>query len=100
MMLFELINASISFQNYINHALREFIDFFVIIYLNDILVFSANLHDHIKHVRLILKRLIKYKLYAKLEKCRFHLKEVNYLDYLIDSTELRMKLEKIKTIMK
>ncbi len=99
-MLFELINASTSFQNYINHVFKNYVNVFLIIYLNDILIFFNNLKEHIKHVRLILKKLIKYKLYAKLEKCRFHLEEVNYLNYLIKSQKIRMKLERIKTILK
>jgi hypothetical protein len=48
---------------------------------------------------MILKKLIKYKLYANLEKCRFHLEEVNYLKYLVEFFEIRMKLDRIKTIL-
>jgi hypothetical protein len=98
-MFFELINASTLFQNYINHVFKNYVNVFLIIYLNDILIFSNNLKEHIEHVRLVLKKLIKYKLYAKLEKCRFHLEEVNYLSYLIESQSIRMKLERIKTIL-
>jgi hypothetical protein len=99
-MFFELINASTSFQIYINYVFREYIKVFLIIYLNDIFIFSNNIKDYIKHIKLILKKLIKYKLYAKLEKCRFHLKEVNYLNYLIELFEIRIKHARIKTILK
>jgi hypothetical protein len=98
-MLFELINASTSFQNYINHVFKNYVNVFFIICLNDILICSNNLKEHIEHMRLILKKLIKYKLYAKLEKCRFHFEKVNYLSYLIESQNIRMKFERIKTIL-
>jgi hypothetical protein len=100
MMFFELINASTSFQNCINHVFKNYVNVFLIIYLDDILIFFNNSKEHIKHVRLVLKKLIKYKLYAKLEKCRFHLEEANYLSYLIESQKVRMKLQRIKTILK
>jgi hypothetical protein len=99
-MFFELINALTLFENYINYVFKEYKNVCLIIYLNNILIFLNNIKDHIKHVKLILKKFIKYKLYAKLEKCRFHLKEVNYLSYLIKSFEIWIKLARIKAILK
>ncbi len=78
-MSFELANAFVTFQNYINFALRKFLNVFVIIYLNDILIYSQNEKEHTNHVRFVLKRLRKYKLFAKLSKCDFDLKEIDYL---------------------
>jgi hypothetical protein len=74
-MSFELANASITFQSYINFALKEFLNIFVIIYLNDILIYFQNEEEHTNHVRFVLKRLRKYKLFAKLNKCDFDLKK-------------------------
>ena len=58
-MLFELINAFAIFQKIINDTLREYLDVFVIIYLNDILIYSKTLKKHIKHIQKVLTCLIK-----------------------------------------
>jgi hypothetical protein len=97
-MLFELINASASFQAYINMTLREFIDIFVIVYLDDILIFFKNQVDYVKHVRLILEKLRLYRLFCALHKCKFDMRKIDYLRYMIDSLRLRMNLARIVTI--
>ena len=70
-MLFELKNVFIIFQQLINNILREYLDNFVIIYLNNILIYSENLETHCKHVCKILKKLKKRALYVKQLKNRF-----------------------------
>ncbi len=70
-MSFKFANAFVTFQSYINFALRKFLNVFVIIYLNNILIYSQNEEKHINHVRFMLKRLRKYKFFAKLNKCDF-----------------------------
>ena len=67
-MSFELINALTTFQTYINNVLREHLDVFVIVYLNNILVYSKNEADHKVHVRKILEVLKKADLQIKSEK--------------------------------
>jgi hypothetical protein len=54
-MSFEFANAFVTFQSYINFVLKEFLNVFVIIYLNDILIYSQNEEEHMNHVRLVLK---------------------------------------------
>ena len=71
-MLFELINASIMFQTYINNVLREHLNMFVIVYLDNILIYLKNEKDHKKHVRQILSALKKADLRIILEKSQFH----------------------------
>ena len=71
-MSFRLINAPATFQTYINNVLREHLDVFVIIYLDDILVYSKNEADHKVHVRKILEALRKADLQIKSEKSQFH----------------------------
>ena len=66
--LFRLINASIIFQTYMNNILREHLNVFIIIYLNNILVYSKNKKDHKKHIRQILNTLKKANLRIILEK--------------------------------
>ncbi len=68
-MLFDLINASVIFQTYINKILTKLLNNFCIVYLNDILIFFVKKTDHVNHVKQILKRLRKFKLYASLKKC-------------------------------
>ena len=71
-MLFKLINTSAMFQTYINNILREHLNMFVIIYLDNILVYSKNEKDHKKHVKQILNTLKKADLRIVLEKSQFY----------------------------
>ncbi len=99
-MSFELANASATFQSYINFALRKFLDVFVVIYLNDILIYSQNEEKHTNHVRFVLKRFRKYKLFAKLSKCDFDLKEVDYLRFIVKVNDIRMNFARIAIVKK
>jgi hypothetical protein len=97
---FEFANAFVTFQNYINFALKKFLNVFVIIYLNDILIYSQNEEKHTNHVRFVLKRFRKYKLFAKLSKCDFDLKEVDYLKFIVEINDIQMNLAKIAIVKK
>ncbi len=99
-MSFEFANASATFQSYINFALRKFLDVFVVVYLNDILIYSQNEKEHTNHVRLVLKRLRKYKLFAKLSKCDFDLEEVDYLKFIVRVNDIRMNSARIAIVKK
>jgi Reverse transcriptase (RNA-dependent DNA polymerase) len=82
-MPFSLINASMTFQSYINEALRGYLDIFYIIYLDDIMVYSERVEDYKEHVRKVLERLRQYSLYIKLSKCLFSVEELEFLSYII-----------------
>ena len=97
-MLFELINASATFQTYINNVLKEHLNIFVIVYLNNILVYSKNKKDHKKHVRQILNTLKKVNLRVISEKSQFHQIEIEFLSYIITDHEIKINSEKIKVI--
>ena len=71
-MPFRLTNALASMQRLMNDALHEYLDIFVIVYLDDILVYLTSEEEHIKHVRLVLDKLKEYSLLLKLEKCEFY----------------------------
>jgi mevalonate kinase len=94
-MSFELANAFVTFQSYINFALRKFLNVFVIIYLNNILIYSQNKEKHTNHVQFVLKRFRKYKLFAKLSKCEFDLKKIDYLKFIVEINDICMNLAKI-----
>ena len=71
-MSFKLINASVIFQIYINNILRKYLNIFVVIYLNNILVYSKNEKNHKKHIRQVLNALKKVDLRIVLEKSQFY----------------------------
>ncbi len=99
-MSFEFANAFVTFQNYINFALKEFLNDFVIIYLNDILIYSQNKEKHTNYVRFVLKRLRKYKFFAKLSKSDFDLKEVDYLKFIVKINDIRINFAKNAIVKK
>jgi hypothetical protein len=78
-----------------NDIFWDFLDDFVVCYLDDILIFSKNEKDHKKHIRMVLQKLRD----AKLEKCVFHQPQVELLGYIISGEGLSMDPKKIQTIM-
>ena len=84
-MPFGLTNAPNTFTRLINHALSAFIGKFVVVYFDDILVYSKSLDEHIEHLRCVLPVLRKEKLYANLKTCSFCLDKVVFLGYLVSS---------------
>lgn len=81
--LFGLTNAPAVFQNLVNDVLRDFLDRFVFVYLDDILIFSKNLEEHRVHVQAVLQWLLEKKLFVKTEKCEFHSPSVSFLGYIL-----------------
>ena len=98
-MLFELINASATFQKLINHVLYDHLDEFVIAYLDDILIFFKTEKKHEKHIKKVLKKFQEKKLYLKSEKCEFHKQQVKYLEHIVTTEKLEMNSEKIKAVI-
>lgn len=97
-MPFGLTNAPASFQSLINNVLREHLDRFVIVYLDDILVYSDTLEDHIDHVSKVLELLEKHKLFVKGEKCVFHANKVEFLGYEISTQGIYMDSSKVASL--
>ncbi len=83
-MPFGLTNTPATFQGYINKILAEKFDVFVIVYLDDILIYTENEgEEHVQAVRWVLDPLRKYSLYVKLKKCRFYQDEMRFLGYIV-----------------
>ena len=82
-----------------NDIFQDMLDDCVIVYLDDILVYSDNLEVHQKHVREVLRRLQHHGLYAKVPKCTFHTDSVEYLGYILFPSSLQMVEDKIKVIL-
>jgi chemotaxis protein CheY-P-specific phosphatase CheC len=97
-MPFGLTNAPASFQAYANDAIREYLDLFAIVYLDDILIYSDTLEEHIQHVRMVLKKLQAHGLFVKLEKCQFHVQKISFLGFIISPDGISMDPERVSTI--
>jgi hypothetical protein len=78
-MPFGLKNAPATFVRLMDEVLHEYLDTFIIVYLDDIVVYSKTLHEHLQHLELVFKRLRQHKLYAKLEKCQFMQRRIKFL---------------------
>ncbi|KAJ1040701.1 hypothetical protein NDA10_002716 [Ustilago hordei] len=97
-MPFGLANAPAHFQSFINDIFRDIIGIYVVVYLDDFLIFSDTGEAHVKHVTEILTRLRSNRLFAKLSKCEFHTKTVEFLGYIIKPTGIEMDPEKVRTV--
>ncbi len=95
---FGLTNAPAVFQALINDVLRDMVNRFVFVYLDDILIFSPSLQVHTQHVRQVLQRLLENQLYAKAEKCVFHAKSVSFLGHIISAEGIKADLAKVRAI--
>ena len=90
-MAFSLTNVSGSFQGYVNKILAEKLDIFVIVYLDDILIYTKDPRKgHVKAVWWILEVLRKYNLYINLKKCRFYQSEVRFLSFVVSTNGIRI----------
>ena len=98
-MLFGLTNTPVSFQRYINKMLAEKLDIFVIVYLDDIPIYTENEEaSHVTAVQWVLEQLKKFSLYANLKKCRFHQDEARFFGYVVSLKGIRMEDKQIKVV--
>ncbi len=97
-MLFELKNTPVTFQRLINDMLREYLDDFAITYLNDILIYSDDLEMHCSHVHKVLRKLNKRALYVKKSKSKFEAKKIEFLDYIIQSEQIKKNSKKMNAV--
>ncbi|KAI3704088.1 hypothetical protein L1987_74301 [Smallanthus sonchifolius] len=97
-MPFGLTNAPAVFMDLMNRVCKPYLDKFVIIFIDDILIYSKMKAKHEQHLRLILELLKKEQLYAKLSKCEFWLKEVQFLGYIVNDKGIHVDPTKIEAV--
>ena len=98
-MPFGLTNALASMQELVNDTLREFLDVFVVAYLDDIIVYTTStLEEHVQHVKQVFSKLESRNLKVSIDKCEFYKKEVKFLRFIIGVNGVRIDLEKVHSI--
>ena len=96
---FGLKNAPAEFARYMNNVLRPFLNDFVVVYFDDIIIFSKDEEEHWEHVKRVLKRLQEEKVNLKITKCEFKVTETEFLGHVINGSTMKMQQEKVKAIL-
>ncbi|GKC97215.1 putative reverse transcriptase domain-containing protein [Tanacetum coccineum] len=97
-MPFGLTNAPAIFMDFMNRVCRPYLDKFVIVFIDNNLIYSKTQEGHVEHLSLVLKLLKKEKLYAKFSKCEFWLREVQFLGHVIDGNGIHVDPSKIEVV--
>ena len=98
-MPFGLTNAPVAFMDLMNRVFHPHLDQFVVVFIDDILVYSKVAHEREQHLRIVLQILREKKLFAKLSKCDFWLKEVLFLSHIVSIEGIRFDPVKIEAIV-
>eukprot|EP00253_Pinus_taeda_P031774 PITA_31774 len=96
---FGLTNAPATFMCLMNGIFHPYLDQFVLIFIDDILIYSRTIEEHHEHLRIVLQTLREHQLYAKFSKCNFFKEEIQYLGHVITKDGIAVDPEKIKAIM-
>jgi hypothetical protein len=97
-MSFGLKNSPTTFMRMMDYILQPFTNYFVVEYLDDILVYNKTWEEHLEHIQQVLHTLRKHKLYATLKKCSFGMDRVSYLGYIVDANGVDVDPSKIQVI--
>ena len=97
-MLFGLTNAPATFMNLMNCVFKQYLDMFVIVFIEDILFYSRTERDHADHLRIVLQTLRDHQLFAKFSKCEFWLRSVAFLGHIISGDGIKVDPQKIDAV--
>ena len=98
-MPFGLTNAPAAFMDLMNRVFRPYIDKFVVVFIDDILVYSKNQKEHEEHLRIVLETLREQKMYAKWKKCDFWMQSISFLGHVISEEGIEVDPEKIEAVV-
>jgi hypothetical protein len=98
-MSFGLMNAPAFFMNLMNSVFMDYLDKFVVVFIDEILIYSQSEEEHKDHLRMVLQRLREHQLYAKLRKCDFWIDEVMFLGHIINKDGLVVDPKKMADIL-
>jgi len=96
---FRFTNALVTFQQKINSVLEEHLNEFIIMYLNDIIIYSNLEEEHKKHVKWVLKKLYNENIPIIIEKCEFHTRKTDFVGFIIKLRQISMNPKKIEAIV-
>jgi hypothetical protein len=99
-MPFGLTNAPAAFMDMMNRICRPYLDKFVIVFIDDILIYSKSKEEHEEHLKILLELLRQQQLYAKFSKCEFWLREVQFLGHIVSAKGIQVDPAKIESIAK
>ena len=98
-MPFGLMNVLVAFMDLMHRVFQPYLDQFVVVFVDDILIYSQSEREHEDHLRIILQLLRDHQLYAKFSKCEFWLTEVRFLGYVVSSSSVSADPEKVEAVM-
>ena len=98
-MQFRLINILAIFQKRINSVLGEYLDEFIIVYLNNIIIYFNSKEEHFQYIKQVLQRLINKKMLVAIKKYKFHITKTEFCRFIIELGKLSIDVKKIKAIV-
>ena len=99
MMPFGLINVPAAFMNLMHRVFQPYLDRFVVVFVDDILIYSQSEWEHEYHLRIVLQLLRDHQLYAKFSKCEFWLTDVRFLEHVVSTSGVSVDPEKVEAVM-
>ena len=97
-MPFGLTNAPAAFMDLMHRVFKPYLDRFVVVFIDDILVYSKIREDHERHLRIVLQTLREHKLYAKVSKCEFWLEQISFLGHIISKDGISVDPVKVEAV--
>ncbi|XP_060674056.1 uncharacterized protein LOC132804125, partial [Ziziphus jujuba] len=98
-MSFGLTNAPAAFMDLMNRVFRPYLDHFVIVFIDDILIYSRSQEEHVRHLKRVLQTLRQHQLYAKFDKCEFWLNQVGFLGHIVSAEGIYVDPDKVKAVL-